>query len=136
MDHCQACGRGWGNCKTDGSCVQQDDFRGIYEKLCTADAVVFVTAVYWHDLTEQMKAFTDRLRRCETAHNGFLKGKRCILTACAGGSGRGAIECLHNLEEMMNQMQLMTCDRIPVGQYNRSYMLTALEAAGKRLTEA
>ena len=51
-----------------------------------------------------MKAFLDRLRRCETAHNHFLSEKRCFLVACAGGTGLGAIECLHNMEETLKHM--------------------------------
>ena len=35
-----------------------DDFQGLYEKMQAADGVVFVTAVYWHDVTECMKAFS------------------------------------------------------------------------------
>ena len=131
IEHCRACGNGWGLCRAQGACVLQDDFADLYEKLVQADGIVWVTAVYWHDLTECMKAFVDRLRRCETGHNGYLRGKTCLLAACAGGTGLGAVECLHNLEEAIRQMGMRACDRLPVIRFNRDYMLPALEAAGE-----
>ena len=85
--------------------------------------------------TEHMKAFIDRLRRCETGHNGFLAQKRCILIACAGGTGLGAVECLYNMEEALKHMGMRAYDRIPVIRYNRDYMLPALEQAGEVYVE-
>ncbi len=132
---CRGCGNGWGTCLASGKCVIKDDFAEIYEKLVNADGIVFVTAVYWHDLTEQMKAFMDRLRRCEARHNHFLKDKRCVLVACAGGTGRGAIECLWSLEEYLKHMDMRAYDRIPVVRYNKDYMIPALKNAGSTYAE-
>ena len=119
------------NCKKDGVCVLKDDFEDIYKKLIEADGIAFISAVYWHDMTECMKVFIDRLRRCETAHNHFLKGKRCFLIACAGGTGLGAIECLHQMEEAIKHMGMRAYDRVPVIRFNQDYMIPALEMAGK-----
>lgn len=135
IEHCEACGRGWGSCAVTGNCWKKDDFSNVYEKLVQADGIVLVSAVYWHDITECMKAFLDRLRRCETAHNHFLSGKRCILIACAGGTGLGAIVCLHNMEETLKHMGMRAYDRIPVIRYNKEYMLPALVAAGEMYAE-
>lgn len=135
LEHCRACGRGWGLCQSQGRCVIRDDFAALYEKCVAADGIVFVSAVYWHDLTEQMKAFLDRLRRAETSHNGFLSGKRCLLVACAGGTGRGVLECLTQLETTLGHMQMRAYDRLGVIRYNRDYLLPALEAAGRTYAE-
>lgn len=139
IEHCRACGNGWGTCRSHGRCVIKDDFAAIHQKLAEADGIIFVSAVYWHDITECMKALIDRLRRCESAHNGFLAGKRCFLIACAGGTGQGAIECLHSMEEAVKHMGMRAYDRIPVIRFNKDYMLPALMQAGevysKRLTE-
>ena len=94
LEHCRACGDGWGACRSKGVCVIQDDFAEIYGKLREADGIVWVSAVYWWDMTECFKAFFDRLRRCEGFTNRFLEGKRCLLVACAGGTGKGVTECL------------------------------------------
>ena len=79
IGHCMACGDGWGTCRSKGACVIQDDFAEIYRKLQEADGIVWVSAVYWWEMTECFKAFFDRLRRCEGFTNRFLEGKRCVL---------------------------------------------------------
>jgi len=134
IEHCRACGNGWGICRSKGLCVLKDDFEEIYQQLAEADGIVFVSAVYWHDITECMKAFIDRLRRCETKHNKFLAGKRCFLIACAGGTGLGAVECLHNMEEALKHMGMRAYDRIPVTRFNKDYIFQALEQAGEIYT--
>lgn len=131
LEHCRACGNGWGSCNKTGACVLQDDFQDIYDRLVAADGIVFVSAVYWSDLTECMKAFVDRLRRCEASRNHFLAEKRCVLVACAGGTGRGTLECLKNMELALTHMGMRAYDRIPVVRYNKEYMLPALEKAGE-----
>ena len=131
LEHCRACGDGWGICRAKGECVLKDDFADVYRRLVDADGIVFISAVYWHDLTECMKAFLDRLRRCEAGHNGFLQGKRCLLVACAGGTGRGATECLYKLEQALVHMELRAYDRLSVIRYNKDYMLDTLEQAGR-----
>lgn len=130
MEHCRACGNGWGTCNKIGTCVLNDDFSDLYQKLTDADGIVFVSAVYWSSMTECFKAFIDRLRRCEATHNHFLKDKRCLLVACAGGTGRGTLECLQDMEMALNHMGMRAYDRIPVVRFNKEYMLPALEKAG------
>ena len=135
MEHCRACGNGWGLCR-EGKCVQDDDFEALRQKVGAADGVAFVSAVYWQDLTECMKAFLDRLRRCEAFKPGSpMKGKRCFLAACAGGTGLGAVETLHKLEDTLKHMEMRACDRVPVFRFNKDYMLPTMEAAGKNYAE-
>lgn len=131
IDHCKACGNGWGNCNKTGECILTDDFMKVYKELMESDGIVFVSAVYWSDMTECMKAFIDRLRRCEATKNHFLFEKRCILIACAGGTGRGTLECLHQMEQAIIHMGMRAYDRIPVNRYNSEYVLPALEKAGE-----
>ncbi len=130
MEHCRACGNGWGSCRTKGRCVLEDDFQSLYDALAEADGIVFVTAVYFHDLTESFKAFLDRLRRCDAFTARRMADKRCLLVACAGGTGQGTSECLSRLEYTMKHMNMRAYDRLPVNRFNRDYMLPALEKAG------
>lgn len=131
LEHCRSCGRSYGACQTKGRCVIGDDFSSVYSKLVNAEGIVWISAVYWHDITECMKAFIDRLRRCETAHNSFLIGKQNLIIACAGGTGLGAISCLDHLETALSHMKMITVDRLPIIQFNKEYMLPALVEAGK-----
>jgi len=132
---CRACGSSWGTCLSKGSCVIRDDFEEIYTSLRKAESFVIITPVYFHDMAETFKAFLDRLRRCEPYHNRYLEGKRCMLVACAGGTGNGPIRCLRVLEECMAQLLVQPLERIPVIRFNREYMLPALESAGKQFAE-
>ena len=131
LEHCRACGNGWGTCRIKGTCVIQDDFEDIYQTLREADGIVWISAVYWSDMTECFKAFFDRLRRCDAVHNHDLADKRCVLIACAGGTGRGTLECLTHMERGLTHMGMRAYDRIPVVRYNKDYMLPALREAGK-----
>jgi len=131
LEHCKACGNGWGSCNKNGTCVIPDDFADIYSLLSDADGIVFISAVYWSDMTECFKAFFDRLRRCDATKNHFLLDKRCILMACAGGTGRGTLECLQQLERGLTHMGMRVYDRISVVRYNKDYILPALESAGE-----
>ncbi len=131
IEHCRACGNGWGTCNKTGACVIKDDFAGIYQALREADGIVWISAVYWSDMTEQFKAFFDRLRRCDAGYNRALAEKRCVLVACAGGTGRGTLECMTQMERGLTHMGMRVYDRIPVVRYNRGYILPALEQAGK-----
>ena len=135
LEHCRACGNGWGTCNKTGSCVIRDDFAEICRALKEADGIVWISAVYWSDMTECFKAFFDRLRRCDATHNHSLAEKRCLLIACAGGTGRGTLECLTQLERGLTHMGMRAYDRIPVVRYNKGYILPALVEAGKTYAE-
>ena len=135
IEHCRACGNGWGSCNKTGSCVIKDDFTEIYEALTESDGIVWISAVYWSDMTECFKAFFDRLRRCDATRNHLLADKRCVLIACAGGTGRGTLECLTQLERGLTHMGMRAYDRIPVVRYNRDYILPALYEGGKTYVE-
>ena len=132
IEHCRACGNGWGTCLKKGECVIKDDLAEIYQKMVEADGIVFVSAVYWWSMTECFKALIDRVRRLEPFKNRFLSDKRCMLVACAGGTGRGVIDCLTDMEKALTHMGMRTYDRIPVVRFNKDYMLPALEGAGKQ----
>ena len=131
IDACLACEDGWGQCRSQGSCIIEDDFAEIYKSFVSAEKIVLITPVYWHDLAENLKCLLDRMRRSETKHNHFLRGKKCLIIACAGGSGLGAINCLCNLENILSHMDMEIVERLPVIQFNREYMLPALIEAGK-----
>jgi len=132
---CQACARGWGVCRDEGECAQEDDFESLREKINAANALIFSTPVYFGDITETAKALLDRLRRVEVSKRDGspLKGKRVIGIAAAGGSGGGAVNALHNLEGYLRWFQLAIWDLVSVTQRNREWKTRALYEAGKNL---
>jgi len=134
---CIACDNGWGKCRKEGICILEDDFQKLREKIAKSDALIFATPVYWHDLSESAKIFLDRLRRCETGR-GFktFTGKKAIGIASAGGSGRGAVRALYNLEDYLRRLGFDIFDLVPVTRFSKDHKLEMLERAGKRLAKA
>ena len=129
---CRACGRaGYGTCRKDGTCVLKDDLQDIYRRMIQSDALVFVTPVYWHDMSENLKTLLDRVRRMETSCNGYLRGKHALLAACAGGTGRGTTEALSNLAQVLSHMDIESIDRLSVNRFNAAYMIPAAFESGK-----
>ncbi len=128
---CQACENGWGTCLEEHACQVEDDFQGLHRRALEADALVLVTPVYWGELSESAKAFTDRLRRCEATRGGEsgLAGKPVIAVAAAGGSGGGMITCLASMERWIDHVRARKWDLIPVNRWTRTYKLEAICAA-------
>ena len=131
---CKACDGGWGQCRREGTCILKDDFSEVMTKIAEADALVFTTPVYWHDLSESAKTFLDRMRRIET-HHGFKRysDKPYLGIACAGGSGNGASRALYLLEEYLKRIGFKNYDLVTVTQANRAHKLPMLEEAGKTI---
>ncbi len=138
IDHCHACNHGWGTCLKEHKCQEQDDFQALHLSMAPADGYVIVTPVYWGDLSESAKAFTDRLRRCEATQDegkSILYGKPVIAVAAAGGSGRGTITCLLSLERWIQQVQGRVFDLVPVNRWSREYKINTIYAAGAALVD-
>jgi multimeric flavodoxin WrbA len=134
MRHCIACDDGWGKCRMEGSCVLEDDFDGVREKIGEAYALVFATPVYFGDLSESAKAFLDRLRRVERGR-GFksFEDRKAIGIASAGGSGGGAVRALHALENVLRRLGFEVFDLVPVTRFSKDHKLEMLHVAGRRL---
>jgi len=134
---CIACDNGWGKCRKEGICILEDDFQKLREKIAKSDALIFATPVYWHDLSESAKIFLDRLRRCETGRDfKTFTGKKAIGIASAGGSGRGAVRALYNLEDYLRRLGFDIFDLVSVTRFSKDHKLEMLERAGKRLAKA
>jgi multimeric flavodoxin WrbA len=129
---CKACDGGWGQCRRVGTCILEDDFADLVDKILDSDGLVFTTPVYWWDISESAKTFLDRMRRIETYH-GFKRydNKPYIGIACAGGSGNGASRALYLLEEYLKRIGFKNYDLVTVTQANRRHKLPMLEEAGK-----
>lgn len=84
---CETCRR------TDQGCVFKDDMQELNQELLKAEAVVFVSPIYYYDINAQIKAVIDRFY----ANNSVLKGadKKAILMITYGDeteeSAEGAI---------------------------------------------
>lgn len=117
---CNACGkRGWGICVDRHICIQKDDFNDIYQYMGEFDAYIFITPVYFHEMSESAKTFFDRLKRCDAFNDkSNIKGKKTICIACAGGSGSGTEETLKAFDTLNYFLKTIMIGRIPVTKFN------------------
>lgn len=120
IQRCMACGaRGWGICLKEHKCVLKDDFNDIYKHMKDFDAYIFITPVYFHEMSESAKTFFDRLKRCDAFNdNSNLKGKKIISIACAGGSGSGTEETLNAFDTLNYFLKTKMVGRIPITKFN------------------
>lgn len=117
---CLACGkRGWGICLEEHKCIQNDNFNEIYEYMSNFDAYIFITPVYFWEMSESAKTFFDRLKRCDAFNdNSKIKGKKIVCIACAGGSGNGTEETLKSFDILDHFLKTKMIGRIPVTKAN------------------
>lgn len=136
LERCRMCEpNGWGDCRKKGSCVIDDDFAGLVEKLRGADRFIFATPVYFGDLSESAKAFTDRLRRIGVCpdNRAFLGNLPTLCIAVAGGSGGGTPSCMASLEKTLTTPGCFVVDLVPVARRNEAYKAEVLKLAGLAL---
>jgi len=139
---CAVCDDGWGTCRTDHVCQVEDDFQKLHESVRLAEGYVFVTPVYFGEPSETMKAFLDRLRRCEALHTGArddcsaLVGKPMVCVAAAGGSGHGTAHCLSLMERALTRVGADMFDLIGVTKRTRDYQLETIHDALVSMTNA
>ncbi len=113
---CLACGkRGWGICLEEHKCIPKDDFNEIYKYMSDFDAYIFITPVYFWEMSESAKTFFDRLKRCDAFNDDSkIKGKKIVCIACAGGSGNGTEETLKSFDILDHFLKTKIVGRIPV----------------------
>ncbi|WP_285890301.1 flavodoxin family protein [Paenibacillus macerans] len=76
------------------SCILKDDAKSIFERMITADAIVYASPIYFFDFTSQFKTFLDR-HYCLTNDFGtpnqtsLLAGKNVALLITCMGSEEG-----------------------------------------------
>jgi len=136
IQRCRQCNeRGWGQCREQGTCAIDDDFAAVVDRIRAADAVAFVTPVYWGDLSESMRAFTDRLRRITRHDDGKagIEGKLAIGVCVAGGGGGGGPNCCLSLERTLSTSGFNLVDLVPARRQNLEHKKGVLTATGRWL---
>jgi len=139
VGNCKACGNGWGTCREKNECQVQDGFQPLHRSIAAADAIVLVTPVYWGEMSESAKAFTDRFRRCEAMKandSGMLRGKPILCIAAAGGSGNGFITCLASMERWCQHVGAERADMIGVTRRSREYGLGRIREAAEAMMKS
>ncbi len=145
LEKCRQCNDdGWGDCRSKGQCIIEDDFASIVEKMKAADALVFATPVYFGDLSESMRGFLDRFRRTRFIRRtpvgqdvpelpAYGRSTTAIGLCYAGGSGNGTISCCANLERILQTSGFDVVDMIPARRQNLEIKMRMLELVGEWL---
>ena len=142
MTYCRSCNGGAGKCITEHRCIfGSDGFSAAQDKIRSADALAFISPVYWEEVSEGLKSFLDRLRRCESStffaprSDAALAGKSLLIAACAGGSGMDMLTPLRQLERFAHHTGSVVFDAIGINRWNQSYKGEALYMAAKLIAE-
>lgn len=119
IQKCLACGkRGWGICLEEHKCIQKDDFNEIYKYMSDFDTYIFITPVYFWEMSESAKTFFDRLKRCDAFNDDSkIKGKKIVCIACAGGSGNGTEETLKSFDILDHFLKTQMVGKIPITKF-------------------
>jgi len=151
LEKCKMCDDGWGICFNNHYCAfgDTDGFNSLQKKVQSADAYIYITPVYWGEISEELKIFMDKLRRCQATKQwdsreeevSFLKGKPSIMVAVAGGGGGGIVTTFQDLERAISQMSgdewpresSGIFDYIAVNRWNQEYKRETLKAAVKAM---
>lgn len=136
IERCRQCDdNGWGICRSEGRCVIEDDFSRLVKEIREADLAIFATPVYFGDLAESLRAFTDRLRRIcvNEAGKAGIVNKRAVALCVAGGGGGGGPSCALSLEKVLRTCGFDLVDVIPLRRQNLEGKLPSLEATGRWL---
>lgn len=81
IGYCSGCAK----CLSEWECPQDDDMKGLTEKLFAADGIILASPTYVFSVTAQMKTFLDR---CVClAHRPQLQGKYGIAISVSAGFG-------------------------------------------------
>jgi multimeric flavodoxin WrbA len=91
---CTACNA----CKKTGTCIHDDDFGSVLEKMKESNVWVLGTPVYWWGPTAQMKAFIDRWYGVDRS---VFRGKRIVLAVPSGGGPYYAKQTVEMLEAII-----------------------------------
>ena len=120
IKRCMACWeRGWWICLKEHKCIMEDDFNKIYNLMSECDGYIFITPVYFREMSESAKAFFDRLKRCDAFNkDSKIKWKMFISIACAGGSWSGTENTLNAFDVLNRFMNMKMIGRISVTKFN------------------
>ena len=135
IGNCHACNNGWGTCSSTHECQVKDDFQALHQSFNKYDAFIFVTPVYWGDMSESVKAFVDRLRRCEATNKArnLVEGKPFICVAAAGGTGNGTMSTLSSMERLVSHIRAERFDLISITRKSKDFKLETIKESAKKM---
>ena len=96
---CIACEK----CHNTGSCAFQDDMNELNPELLSADAVIFVSPIYYYDINAQIKAVIDRFYANDEKLHGNKKA--ALMLTMADTTSESAEGALATFKGMTNWLE-------------------------------
>ena len=132
IQYCRACGA----CYAKGTCIQKDDFPGLFNKMLSADGIVIGSPVYLNNVSAQLKAVFDRMS--DAVHCQMLSGKYgCAVSTTASS---GVSDVLSYINYILNRLGVLTVGEAGVAIFScRGALDSGLRNAaslGQTLVEA
>jgi multimeric flavodoxin WrbA len=131
----QPCDGCWGCIKT-GKCHIKDDMQELYEKLVTADGIIFGTPIYFWGMTAQAKAVMDRtISLNQPGRN--TNNKVCGVVASCGSLG--LVDALKDWTYYIVQRRMLPANQVsaylmsPDDLNKMEKCLNALDQLGKQM---
>lgn len=132
IQYCRACGA----CYAKGTCIQKDDFPGLFNKMLSADGIVIGSPVYLNNISAQLKAVFDRMS--DAVHCQMLSNKYgCAVSTTASS---GVSDVLSYINYILNRLGVLTVGEVGVAIFShRGALDSGLSNAaslGQTLVEA
>lgn len=113
VNPCIACNK----CHMAGSCIFDDDFKFVLDNLIDADAVVFVSPVYYFGITAQLKKVIDRFY---AADEKIHTPKKAVMLITLGAPDKRTEEAvLQHFNTMFNYLNWQNAGYIFAGGLNK-----------------
>ena len=89
---------GCNNCRVNSKCIWDDSYNDLIEPLLKSELVVWVTPVYYMNMTSQLKKIIDRMYQLEP-RDGFKGKKKYIIISTAWSNDKNVFNNLVNTIE-------------------------------------
>lgn len=96
-------------CQKTGKCIQKDDINGLLKEVNDADALVFVTPIYYYSISGQLKTFLDRMNPLYISEDRKFKEVYALFTCAddAEGAVEGPIKAIQGWVDCFDGVSLV-----------------------------
>ena len=103
------------------SCVQKDDATDIFQKMISADLILFATPVYYWGMTAQLKALVDRTNALITNYGypnqtSLIKNKPLAMLATGGGVYENNVLLFKEFDKIIKALLARKTGELHIGE--------------------
>jgi multimeric flavodoxin WrbA len=134
IEGCRSCNESSSLCRIEHKCSNANDgFERVHMAVSRADALCIVAPVQWGEMTEPLKSFLERLRRCEYGVIGTLADKPILVAAVPDGGNHGLLACLEQMDRFCRNTGAVIFDCLGVMRWNSDYQRASAYAAARSM---